>query len=169
MTRLSCELGLSLAAIVAGASPAAADTDLTLLAAGPWQMPQPSQPPPISPPVLSPPAHGDNDATREPVRFTLYAVRDIEHIGVKFPDAKDEAVNEGIVNVQLDMREDASMRMREFSRHNMNRAMTLVIDGMDVATATIRSELGGQFELALPKEKARLLFQRVLAKAGPST
>ncbi len=48
-------------------------------------------------------------------------------------------------------------------------AQTLIVDGVEMLTATIRPELGGKFQLPMPKEKARLLFQRVLARAGPAT
>ena len=47
--------------------------------------------------------------------------------------------------------------------------VTLIVDGVEMLTAMIRPEPGGKFQLPMPKEKARLLFQRVLARAGPAT
>ncbi|VVE32548.1 hypothetical protein PTE31013_03752 [Pandoraea terrigena] len=58
---------------------------------------------------------------------------------------------------------------RKLSRRPMNEPMTQIVDGVAMLIAAIRSAPGGKFPLQIPKEKARLLFQRVLAKAGPVT
>lgn len=112
-------------------------------------------------------------ATPEPddaiPRFALYAARDIETMGLQFPMQAEGVAPDGDVVITLSLREGASTRMRDFSRQHMNEPMTLIVDGVEMLTATIRSELGGKFQLQMPKEKARLLFQRVLAKAGPAT
>ncbi|MFJ2993874.1 hypothetical protein [Pandoraea sp. NPDC087047] len=102
-------------------------------------------------------------------RFALYAARDIEQLGLQFPAQADNASPDSEVVITMSLRDSATTRMRDFSRQHMNEPMTLVVDGVDMLTATIRSELGGKFQLQMPKEKARLLFQRVLAKAGPTT
>ncbi|MGC7405753.1 hypothetical protein ACPWR0_17320 [Pandoraea pneumonica] len=112
-------------------------------------------------------------ATPEPddaiPRFALYAARDIETMGLQFPMQAEGVAPDGDVVITLSLREGATTRMRDFSRQHMNEPMTLIVDGVEMLTATIRSELGGKFQLQMPKEKARLLFQRVLAKAGPAT
>ncbi|VVE26466.1 hypothetical protein PIN31115_03413 [Pandoraea iniqua] len=112
-------------------------------------------------------------ATPEPddaiPRFALYAARDIETMGLQFPMQAEGIAPDGDVVITLSLREGATTRMRDFSRQHMNEPMTLIVDGVEMLTATIRSELGGKFQLQMPKEKARLLFQRVLAKAGPAT
>ncbi|WP_087691602.1 MULTISPECIES: hypothetical protein [unclassified Pandoraea] len=112
-------------------------------------------------------------ATPEPddaiPRFALYAARDIETMGLQFPMQVEGIAPDGDVVITLSLREGATTRMRDFSRQHMNEPMTLIVDGVEMLTATIRSELGGKFQLQMPKEKARLLFQRVLAKAGPAT
>lgn len=104
--------------------------------------------------------------------FSLYAVRDIDVLGLQF-SAQDETTagsnDSGDIIVTMTLRDAATKRMRDFSIKHMNEPMTLVVDGMEMLTATIRSELGGKFQLQMSKEKARLLFQRVLAKAGPAT
>lgn len=103
-------------------------------------------------------------------RFALYAARDIEQLGLQFPAQPDNgAAADTEVVITMSLRNGATTRMRDFSRQHMNEPMTLVVDGVEMLTATIRSELGGKFQLQMPKEKARLLFQRVLAKAGPAT
>ena len=102
-------------------------------------------------------------------RFALYAARDIEQLGLQFPAEAANASPDVEVVITMSLRESASTRMRDFSRQHMNEPMTLIVDGVEMLTATIRSELGGKFQLQMPKEKARLLFQRVLAKAGPAT
>lgn len=120
--------------------------------------------------AIAPPE--DDDAIP---RFALYAARDIEQLGLQFPPqaangsmgSSGSTDNEVIVTMSL--RDSATTRMRDFSRAHMNEPMTLIVDGVEMITATIRSELGGKFQLQMPKEKARLLFQRVLAKAGPAT
>lgn len=102
-------------------------------------------------------------------RFALYAARDIEQLGLQFP-ARNEPLGQDVdVVITMSLRESATTRMREFSRQHMNEPMTLIVDGVEMLTATIRSELGGKFQLQMPKEKARLLFQHVLARAGPAT
>ncbi|VVD81638.1 hypothetical protein PAN31108_01136 [Pandoraea anhela] len=107
----------------------------------------------------------DNDIPR----FALYAARDIEQLGLQFPAQTANASPDSEVVVTMRLRDSATTRMRDFSRQHLNEPMTLIVDGVEMLTATIRSELGGKFQLQLPKEKARLLFQRVLAKAGPAT
>ncbi len=102
-------------------------------------------------------------------RFALFAARDIEQLGLQFPAQKGDTPVDAEVVITLSLREGATTRMRDFSRQHMNEPMTLIVDGVEMLTATIRSELGGKFQLQMPKEKARLLFQRVLAKAGPAT
>ncbi|AKM29635.1 hypothetical protein AB870_05090 [Pandoraea faecigallinarum] len=111
----------------------------------------------------------DND---DIARFALYAARDIEQLGLQFPAHASNAGNaspDTEVVITMSLRDGATSRMRDFSRQHMNEPMTLIVDGVEMLTATIRSELGGKFQLQLPKDKARLLFQRVLAKAGPAT
>lgn len=102
-------------------------------------------------------------------RFALFAARDIEQLGLQFPAQKGDAPTDTDVVITMNLRNGATTRMRDFSRQHMNEPMTLIVDGVEMLTATIRSELGGKFQLQMPKEKARLLFQRVLAKAGPAT
>ncbi|MDN4572919.1 hypothetical protein DBB29_06290 [Pandoraea cepalis] len=102
-------------------------------------------------------------------RFALFAARDIEQLGLQFPAQDGVAPADIEVVVTMSLRDSATARMRDFSRQHMNEPMTLIVDGVEMLTATIRSELGGKFQLQMPKEKARLLFQRVLAKAGPAT
>ncbi|QBC32643.1 hypothetical protein [Pandoraea sp. XY-2] len=102
-------------------------------------------------------------------RFALFAARDIEQLGLQFPAQDSVAPADIEVVVTMSLRDGATARMRDFSRQHMNEPMTLIVDGVEMLTATIRSELGGKFQLQMPKEKARLLFQRVLAKAGPAT
>ncbi|VVE45650.1 hypothetical protein PHO31112_04389 [Pandoraea horticolens] len=102
-------------------------------------------------------------------RFALFAARDIEQLGLQFPAQKSDTSSDTDVVITMSLREGATTRMRDFSRQHMNEPMTLIVDGVEMLTATIRSELGGKFQLQMPKEKARLLFQRVLAKAGPAT
>lgn len=102
-------------------------------------------------------------------RFALFAARDIEQLGLQFPAQDGVAPSDVEVVITMSLRDGATARMREFSRQHMNEPMTLIVDGVEMLTATIRSELGGKFQLQMPKEKARLLFQRVLAKAGPAT
>ncbi|WP_150721348.1 hypothetical protein [Pandoraea capi] len=112
-------------------------------------------------------ATSDNDD--DIPRFALYAARDIEQLGLQFPAQTANAAPDSEVVITMRLRDSATARMRDFSRQHMNEPMTLIVDGVEMLTATIRSELGGKFQLQLPKEKARLLFQRVLAKAGPAT
>lgn len=102
-------------------------------------------------------------------RFALFAARDIEQLGLQFPAQDGVAPADVEVVITMSLRDSATERMRDFSRQHMNEPMTLIVDGVEMLTATIRSELGGKFQLQMPKEKARLLFQRVLAKAGPAT
>ncbi len=102
-------------------------------------------------------------------RFALYAARDIEQLGLQFPAQNGGAGQDVDVVITMSLRDSATTRMRDFSRQHMNEPMTMIVDGVEMLTATIRSELGGKFQLQMPKEKARLLFQRVLAKAGPAT
>ncbi|VVE40691.1 hypothetical protein [Pandoraea cepalis] len=102
-------------------------------------------------------------------RFALFAARDIEQLGLQFPAQDGVAPSDVEVVITMSLRDGATARMRDFSRQHMNEPMTLIVDGVEMLTATIRSELGGKFQLQMPKEKARLLFQRVLAKAGPAT
>lgn len=102
-------------------------------------------------------------------RFALYAARDIETLGLQLTAQPEGANADTDVVVTLSLRDGATRRMRDFSHQHMNEPMTLIVDGVEMLTATIRSELGGRFALQMPKEKARLLFQRVLAKAGPAT
>ncbi|VVE30558.1 hypothetical protein PCO31110_03661 [Pandoraea communis] len=102
-------------------------------------------------------------------RFALFAARDIELLGLQFPAQKGDTSSDTDVVITMSLREGATTRMRDFSRQHMNEPMTLIVDGVEMLTATIRSELGGKFQLQMPKEKARRLFQRVLAKAGPAT
>jgi len=105
-------------------------------------------------------------------RFALYAARDIEQLGLQFPAQAangSSGSTDTEVIITMSLRDSATTRMRDFSRQHMNEPMTLIVDGVEMITATIRSELGGKFQLQMPKEKARLLFQRVLAKAGPAT
>ncbi|QHE93511.1 hypothetical protein PI93_009990 [Pandoraea fibrosis] len=102
-------------------------------------------------------------------RFALFAARDIEQLGLQFPAQKGDTPTDTEVVITMSLRDGATTRMRDFSRQHMNEPMTLIVDGVEMLTATIRSELGGKFQLQMPKEKARLLFQRVLAKAGPAT
>lgn len=121
---------------------------------------------PVLPRLIAIATPEDNDAIP---RFALYAARDIEQLGLQFPAQADNASSDTEVVITMSLRDSATTRMRDFSRQHMNEPMTLVVDGVDMLTATIRSELGGKFQLQMPKEKARLLFQRVLAKAGPTT
>jgi hypothetical protein len=114
--------------------------------------------------AITPPDNDDDIA-----RFALYAARDIEQLGLQFPAQTANAAPDTEVVITMRLRDGATSRMRDFSRQHMNEPMTLIVDGVEMLTATIRSELGGKFQLQLPKEKARLLFQRVLAKAGPAT
>ncbi|WP_157123232.1 hypothetical protein [Pandoraea vervacti] len=114
--------------------------------------------------AITPPDNDDDIA-----RFALYAARDIEQLGLQFPAQAANAAPDTEVVITMRLRDGATSRMRDFSRQHMNEPMTLIVDGVEMLTATIRSELGGKFQLQLPKEKARLLFQRVLAKAGPAT
>jgi hypothetical protein len=102
-------------------------------------------------------------------RFALFAARDIEQLGLQFPVQNGDVPIDTEVIITMSLRDSASTRMRDFSRQHMNEPMTLIVDGVEMLTATIRSELSGKFQLQMPKEKARLLFQRVLAKAGPAT
>lgn len=49
-------------------------------------------------------------------------------------------------------------------------SMAWQIGGVAIPSATIRAALGGKCPLPRPKkEKARLLLQRALSKAGPAT
>ncbi|VVE84247.1 hypothetical protein PSP31121_04657 [Pandoraea sputorum] len=117
--------------------------------------------------AIAPP--DDDDAIP---RFALYAARDIEQLGLQFPAQAangSSGSTDTEVIITMSLRDSATTRMRDFSRQHINEPMTLIVDGVEMITATIRSELGGKFQLQLPKEKARLLFQRVLAKAGPAT
>lgn len=127
---------------------------------------------PVLPRLIAIAAPEDDDII---ARFALYAARDIEQLGLQFPA---QAANGSMgssgstdtdVIITMSLRDSATTRMRDFSRQHMNEPMTLIVDGVEMITATIRSELGGKFQLQMPKEKARLLFQRVLAKAGPAT
>ncbi|WP_160118101.1 hypothetical protein [Pandoraea pulmonicola] len=103
------------------------------------------------------------------MRFALYAARDIELLGLQFPAKTEGSPPDADVVITMHLRDSAAARMRDFSRAHMNEQMTLIVDGVEMVTAMIGSELGGRFQLQMPKEKARLLFQRVLAKAGPAT
>ncbi|VVE88717.1 hypothetical protein [Pandoraea bronchicola] len=114
--------------------------------------------------AIAPPENDDDIP-----RFALFAARDIEQLGLQFPAQKGDTPTDTEVVITMSLRDGATLRMRDFSRQHMNEPMTLIVDGVEMLTATIRSELGGKFQLQMPKEKARLLFQRVLAKAGPAT
>lgn len=103
------------------------------------------------------------------VRFALYAARDIEQLGLQFPAKSESGLPDAEVVITMRLRDGATARMRDFSRAHLNEPMILIVDGVEMLTAVIGSELGGRFQLHVPKEKARLLFQRVLAKAGPAT
>ncbi|WP_150577211.1 hypothetical protein [Pandoraea aquatica] len=124
---------------------------------------------PVLPRLIAIAPPDDDDAIP---RFALYAARDIEQLGLQFPAQAPNGASASTdteVIITMSLRDSATTRMRDFSRQHMNEPMTLIVDGVEMITATIRSELGGKFQLQMPKEKARLLFQRVLAKAGPAT
>lgn len=121
---------------------------------------------PVLPRLIAIATPEDDDAIP---RFALFAARDIEQLGLQFPAQNGDVPTDTEVVITMSLRDSASIRMRDFSRQHMNEPMTLIVDGVEMLTATIRSELGGKFQLQMPKEKARLLFQRVLAKAGPAT
>jgi preprotein translocase subunit SecD len=143
----------------ASASLASSGTSASGRAAGAGELPALPRLTAITPP--------ENDGAT--VRFALYAARDIELLGLQFPAKTEGSPPDADVVITMHLRDSAAARMRDFSRAHMNEQMTLIVDGVEMVTAMIGSELGGRFQLQMPKEKARLLFQRVLAKAGPAT
>ncbi|AKK23876.1 hypothetical protein [Pandoraea oxalativorans] len=105
---------------------------------------------PALPRLIAIAAPEDDDAI---ARFALYAARDIEQLGLQFPAQTANGSTDTEVVITMSLRDSASARMRDFSRQHMNEPMTLIVDGVEMITATIRSELGGKFQLQMPKEK----------------
>jgi preprotein translocase subunit SecD len=56
----------------------------------------------------------------------------------------------------------AAERMRKISRDSMRQPLTILINGRQIATATVQSEVGGQFRIGVPRAIARDLLPTLI-------
>jgi preprotein translocase subunit SecD len=70
--------------------------------------------------------------------------------------------NPDMVDLNVTLSPQAAERMRKISREAMKQPLTILINGRQIATATVQSELGGQFRIGVPRAIARDLLPTLI-------
>ncbi|VVN87199.1 hypothetical protein [Pseudomonas fluorescens] len=73
-----------------------------------------------------------------------------------------DSPNPDTVDLSVTLSPQAAERMRKISRDSMDQSLTLLINGLQISTATVRSELGAQFRVAVPRAIARDLLPTLI-------
>lgn len=66
------------------------------------------------------------------------------------------------VELSITLSPPAAERMRKISREAMKQPLTILINGRQIATATVQTELGAQFQIGMPRAIARDLLPTLI-------
>lgn len=73
-----------------------------------------------------------------------------------------DSPNPDTVELNVTLSPQAAERMREISRDSMKQPLTVLINGRQIATATVQSEVGAQFRIGVPRAIARDLLPTLI-------
>lgn len=73
-----------------------------------------------------------------------------------------DSLNPDKVELAVTLSPEAAERMRKISRDSMKQPLTVLINGRQIATATVQSELGAQFRVGVPRAIARDLLPTLI-------
>ena len=70
--------------------------------------------------------------------------------------------NPDMVELSVTLSPQAAERMRKISRDSMKQPLTILINGRQITTATVQSELGAQFRVSMSRMIARDLLPTLI-------
>ena len=73
-----------------------------------------------------------------------------------------ESSNPDMVMLNFTLSPQAAERMRKISRDSMKQPLTILINGRQITTATVQSELGAQFRVSMSRMIARDLLPTLI-------
>jgi hypothetical protein len=92
--------------------------------------------------------------------INLSSATDFSRMEVLLKD--DEGANPDHVQLSVTLAPEATERVAQISQESMGKPLTLSINGQPVSTATVRSALGRQLRIAIPRPVAKNLLPTLI-------
>lgn len=94
------------------------------------------------------------------VEIRFQSATDFTEVGAVLKNV--HSANPDVVEISITLTPEAAQRIRTLTRASIGQPLTLFINGQQTSTATVQSELGGQFRMGLTRAIARNLLPTLI-------